>query len=60
MTNREMTNREMGRLMGDQHEHVLAGVVAMNGGTLGEKMGIEFLEATPERVVARMPVIGNT
>ncbi|MHB8273611.1 MAG: PaaI family thioesterase [Dermatophilaceae bacterium] len=32
----------------------------MNGGTLGEKMGIEFLEATSERVVARMPVAGNT
>ena len=38
--------------MGDQQEHLLAGVAAMNGGTLGEKMGIEFLEATPERVVA--------
>ena len=32
----------------------------MNGGTLGEKMGIEILEVTPERVVARMPVAGNT
>jgi 1,4-dihydroxy-2-naphthoyl-CoA hydrolase len=26
---------------------------------LDERMGIEFLEATPERVVARMPVHGN-
>ena len=60
MTDTEMTDTEMGRLMGDQHEHVLAGVTAMNGGTLGEKMGIEFLEATPARVVARMPVAGNT
>lgn len=29
-------------------------------GTLVERMGIEFLETTPERVVARMPVAGNT
>lgn len=46
--------------MGDRHEQVLAGLDDMNGGTLGEKMGIEFLEATPQRVVARMPVAGNT
>ncbi|NHN54966.1 hotdog fold thioesterase [Calidifontibacter sp. DB0510] len=32
----------------------------MNAGTLGDRMGIEFLEASPERVVARMPVEGNT
>ncbi len=32
----------------------------MNAGTLGERMGIEFLEASPERVVARMPIEGNT
>ena len=55
-----MTNTEMGRLMGDKQEQVLAELGTMNGGTLGEKMGIEFLEATPERVVARMPVAGNT
>lgn len=29
-------------------------------GSLGERMGIEILEAAPERVVARMPVEGNT
>jgi uncharacterized protein (TIGR00369 family) len=29
-------------------------------GHLPERMGIEFLEASPERVVARMPVRGNT
>jgi 1,4-dihydroxy-2-naphthoyl-CoA hydrolase len=46
--------------MDDKHEQVLSGLVEMNGGTLGEKMGIEFLEATPERLVARMPVAGNT
>jgi uncharacterized protein (TIGR00369 family) len=50
----------MGRLMGDKHKQVLAGIGEMNGGTLGDKMGIEFLEATPERLVARMPVEGNT
>ena len=46
--------------MGDQRDDALAAVGAINSGTLGEKMGIEFLEATPERVVARMPVVGNT
>lgn len=29
-------------------------------GTLIERMGIEILEASPERVVATMPVAGNT
>src|ERR1700761_4039835 len=29
------------------------------GGELGNKLGIEFYEVTPERVVARMPVEGN-
>ncbi|MEV7007600.1 hotdog fold thioesterase [Streptosporangium sp. NPDC051022] len=29
-------------------------------GTLAERMGIEITEATPERVVGRMPVEGNT
>ncbi|MEO3784973.1 hotdog fold thioesterase [Actinocorallia sp. B10E7] len=29
-------------------------------GDLGSTMGIEFLEAAPERVVGRMPVKGNT
>ena len=32
----------------------------MNRGTLGDRMGIEFLEVSAERVVARMPVEGNT
>jgi uncharacterized protein (TIGR00369 family) len=41
-------------------DRVLAGLNAMNAGTLGERMEIEFLEASPERVVARMPVKGNT
>ena len=31
-----------------------------NGGTLAERMGIQFTEATLERVVATMPVEGNT
>ncbi len=31
----------------------------MNAGTLGEKMGIQFVEATPQRIVATMPVEGN-
>jgi 1,4-dihydroxy-2-naphthoyl-CoA hydrolase len=46
--------------MDDQHEQVLSGLGEINSGTLGEKMGIEFLEATPARLVGRMPVAGNT
>ncbi|MFW5417459.1 hotdog fold thioesterase [Nocardiopsis sp. CNT-189] len=30
------------------------------GGSLGERMGIELTEASPERVAGRMPVAGNT
>jgi len=30
------------------------------GGALDKKMGIEILEASPERLVGRMPVEGNT
>ncbi|NUW34375.1 hotdog fold thioesterase [Nonomuraea sp. SMC257] len=33
---------------------------AVHEGTLPERMGIEFVEAGAERVVARMPVEGNT
>lgn len=29
-------------------------------GALNEKMGVEFVEVAPERLVARMPVQGNT
>ncbi|GAA2207026.1 hypothetical protein GCM10009850_024840 [Nonomuraea monospora] len=32
----------------------------LHKGTLADRMGIEFLEASPERVVGRMPVEGNT
>ncbi|MFN8148711.1 MAG: hotdog fold thioesterase [Candidatus Nanopelagicales bacterium] len=34
-------------------------VKAVGPGELGERMGIEFLEVGPERMVARMPVEGN-
>ncbi|WP_432982203.1 PaaI family thioesterase [Dactylosporangium sp. CA-233914] len=37
----------------------LPGGLSMQG-TLGERMGIEILEASPERVVGTMPVEGNT
>ena len=46
--------------MGDTQEQILGRLSAMNGGALGEKMGIEFIEVTSQRVVARMPVAGNT
>lgn len=39
---------------------LLASLNAMSDGTLAERMGIEFVEASPQRVVATMPVAGNT
>lgn len=33
---------------------------AKPAGEMGVKLGIEFLELTPERAVGRMPVAGNT
>jgi uncharacterized protein (TIGR00369 family) len=33
---------------------------SLGGGTLTERMGIELVEASAERVVATMPVAGNT
>lgn len=41
----------------DDQESVLA---ALPGGVLDDRMGIEIVEARPERVVGRMPVEGNT
>ncbi len=32
---------------------------AISRGTLIERLGIEFVEAEPDRIVARMPVAGN-
>jgi 1,4-dihydroxy-2-naphthoyl-CoA hydrolase len=43
-------------ITGDQ----LAELNARGRGALDEKMGIEILEATPSRLVGRMPVEGNT
>ena len=41
--------------MTDYLEHVLA----FGSGELAETMGMEITEASPERLVARMPVAGN-
>lgn len=41
-------------------EDTVASMNAGSRGTLAERMGIEFLQATPKRVVGRMPVAGNT
>ncbi len=38
----------------------LTAMQEMNPNSLLHRMGIEVLEATPERLVARMPVEGNT
>lgn len=35
-------------------------IAAADRGGLGERMGMEWLETTPERVSARIPVKGNT
>lgn len=41
-------------------EDVLSHIAAADRGGLGERMGMEWLETTPQRVVARIPVAGNT
>ncbi len=41
-------------------DDVLAALRAAGAGTLVERMGIEILEASPQRVVGTMPVAGNT
>lgn len=41
-------------------ETVLQRLHGNAGGRLGERMGLELLEASPERVVGRIPVEGNT
>ena len=46
--------------MSEKSEQVLGRLSMMNGGTLGEKMGIELTEVSARRVVGRMPVAGNT
>jgi uncharacterized protein (TIGR00369 family) len=38
----------------------LESIRAVGAGALGERMGIEITEATPERLVGTMPVEGNT
>jgi 1,4-dihydroxy-2-naphthoyl-CoA hydrolase len=46
--------------MSQQTEDALAWVQQRGAGELAAKMGIEFLEFSIERAVARMPVAGNT
>ncbi len=41
-------------------EGMLEHIAAADRGGLGERMGMEWLEVGPERVVARIPVAGNT
>lgn len=44
----------------DAADEFLTAMTESSRGTLVERMGIELVEVTPERVVARMPVAGNT
>lgn len=37
-----------------------ADISALHQGTLADRMGIEYVEVSAERVVGRMPVAGNT
>ena len=46
--------------MFSQTEDALDWVQQRGGGALADRMGIEFLEFTVDRAVARMPVEGNT
>jgi 1,4-dihydroxy-2-naphthoyl-CoA hydrolase len=46
--------------MGEQVDSNVLQSLAGNAGALAERMGIVLTEATPERVVATMPVAGNT
>jgi uncharacterized protein (TIGR00369 family) len=41
-------------------ERSVAAAQAANSGTLMERLGVEWLEVTSERVVAQLPVEGNT
>ena len=41
-------------------DSVLVAIAQADQGGLGERMGIQWVETTPARVVARMPVEGNT
>ena len=43
-----------------QPTDALEGLHDMSLGTLAERMGIEIVEASPQRLVATMPVEGNT
>ncbi|MGK3952967.1 PaaI family thioesterase [Microbacterium sp. I2] len=42
------------------HQNALEWALGRGLGALAERMGFEWLEFTPERAVARMPVEGNT
>ena len=44
----------------DLDPELIARLVESRGGSLTQKMGIEFLELSAEHSVARMPVEGNT
>lgn len=39
---------------------LLAAMNSASAGTLAERMGIRYVELTPQRLVATMPVAGNT
>src|SRR5882762_4119406 len=47
-------------LMGEQVDSGVLEALAGNPGSLAHRMGIVITEASPERVVATMPVEGNT
>lgn len=46
--------------MDEQVDSGVLGALAGNPGALSQRLGIVLTEATPERVVGTMPVVGNT
>lgn len=55
-----MADSPMSATESDSQDDVLSRIAAADRGGLGERMGMEWLETTPQRVVARIPVAGNT
>lgn len=50
----------MPRLPNELHPELVERLVTTRGGALAQKMGIDFVELSAERSIARMPVAGNT
>lgn len=54
------SDRPTGPTTSSSDDPIRAAMTESGRGTLVERMEIEWVEVTPDRVVARMPVVGNT